>query len=221
MTSLSGFCNPSNPRDSHERCRLPGCVCACHWSAPAAEPVAGLTAAVAGLEDALPDLVAQCTDPQALDMAELFYEVQAARIKLQDLERDLEGQLAKALMADEVHSGTLRVERRRSRDRKQWDHDSWRRDVRAKVLRKLGLAGAQGIVTRDGEVLDAPGLLQELLAAVQNVHGAGAPKVTALRDLGLDAMDYCETTPGTVHVAVQRVAEGAPAADQGGEQDAA
>ena len=27
---ISGFCNPSNPEDSHGRCRLTGCSCSCH-----------------------------------------------------------------------------------------------------------------------------------------------------------------------------------------------
>lgn len=216
MTTRSGFCNPSCPVDSHRRCAKDGCPCICHQltaPAPAADPVTGLATAVEDLGKAMPGLAEACTDPQAADLAELFYDVQAARIALHDMERELEGQLAKALMADELHTGTLRVERTRSRDRKAWDHDGWKRDVRAKLLRHHGLLGAQ-VVSADGELLDA-GKLHTLLADAQDVHGAGQPKVTALRGLGLDAMDYCETSPGTVHVRVQRVAAGAPA--EGGE----
>lgn len=182
----------------------------------AVDPVTAVQTAAEDLEKAMPELVESCTDPQALDLAQLFYDVQAARIALHGLERDLEGQLAKALMEDELQAGGLRVERRRARDRKQWDHDAWKRDVRAKAIRKHGLAGVQALVTKDGEALEAAGVLHELLAAVQDVQGAGAPKVTGLRGLGLDAMDYCETSPGTVHVAVQRVVE----TDKGGQADA-
>lgn len=28
--ALSGFCNPSNPPDSHRRCPKPNCPCECH-----------------------------------------------------------------------------------------------------------------------------------------------------------------------------------------------
>ena len=166
-------------------------------------PLDAVTAAVDDLTQALPNLLDACTDPQATDLAELFYEIQAARIALLDLERQVEDVLARALPDDMVTTPTLRVERRKSRDRKQWDHDAWQRDVRAQVLRTSGLLGAH-VVNADGEELER-GALHEVLARVQAVHGAGAPKVTALRSLGLDAMDYAETSAGSTHVFVQRM----------------
>ena len=34
---ISGFCNPSNPPDSHARCRMPDCTCFHHWEPEPAE----------------------------------------------------------------------------------------------------------------------------------------------------------------------------------------
>lgn len=218
---LSGFCNAANPAESHARCV--GCGCACHTSeAPRLDVLEGLTAAVERVEAEVDALVEACTDPEARDMAELLATLQTCRTQLQTVERSVEVSTAKAMMADQAQAGDLFVERYRSTDRKAWDHESWRKDVRTKLLRKLGLHGAQGVLTADGEVLDA-GVLHELLTAAQGAHGAAAPKTTSLRSLGLDARDYCESSPGAWHVKVQRrVAVEQPApADQGGQTDAA
>lgn len=211
MSTLSGFCGITNPEDSHGRCVKDDCPCICHrltTAAPPAytDPVAAVTAAVADLEAGLDGLVDACTDPQALDVAQLLYDVQAARLKLHDMEREVEGRLAKALMGDQVDGNGLRVERRRSRDRKEWDHDAWRRDVRAKVVQSCGLKGAQGVVTAGGEVLPAD-VLWRALQTVQDVEASKPPRLTQLRGLGLDPEDYCSTSPGVVHVAVQRLAD--------------
>lgn len=254
--ALSGFCNPSNPLDSHQRCAKADCPCIHHrMTAPAPEqqagcacppcpgrgndghgmthcaeccfgtgveadlacpvhgmtpvdPVTGLQDAVEALGKAMPDLVAAADDPQALGLARLLFDVREARTALYQLEQDLEGTTAKALMADELQGEGVRVERYRSRDRKEWDHETWRRDVRAKVLRRHGALKAAAVVTADGEPLDVD--LYALLADVQDVHGASAPKVTALRQLGLDAADYCKTEPGTAHVRVTRLADETP-----------
>lgn len=170
------------------------------------DPVTSVTAAVDALEAALPGLLEACTDPHATDMAELLYEVQAARIKLQGLERDVEGQCAKAMLDPQVLTPTLRVERYRSAERKTWQHEEWQRDVRNKALRSVGLAGMQGVLDAQGEVLD-PSVLHEVLTRVQEAHSAGAPKTTTLRKLGLDPDDYCERSPGVWHVKVQRLAD--------------
>ena len=191
-------------------------VCYCHdpdrHDATPADPVTALTAAVESLAKAADSLVDQCTDSQALDLARLFYDVQAARAQLHGIERDLEGRLAKAMLESEVHADGLRVERHRSADRKSWDHDAWRRDVRAKALQAAGLKGAQGVVDANGELVPAE-VLYDVLATVQDVHGSAAPKVTGLRRYGLDPQDYCEVSPGSWHVRVQRVAEDERQAD--------
>lgn len=177
-------------------------------------PLDAVTEAVATLEAALPGLLEACTDPQALDVAELLLVIREARTRLYAVEQDTEAALGKAMLSDQALSPTLRVERRRTADRKAWDHETWQRDVRTKALQAAHLKNAQGVITADGEVL--PGtVLHDLLRTVESAHGSAAPKVTALRALGLDPQDYCETSPGGVKVTVYRMAE------EGGEGDAA
>lgn len=209
---LSGFCGINMPLESHERCALEGCPCI-HHKMPAAvsvlpvgDPLAGVVAAVQRLAEAAPALQAACTDPEATDLAELFVTIQEARKALQAVERDTEDTCARAMLADEAETATLRVERRRGADRKAWQHADWQRDVRAKVLQAHGLKGAQGVITATGEVIDGAELY-DVLRAVQDAHGAGAPKSTTLKALGLDARDYCESSPGAWTVRVTRMAD--------------
>lgn len=185
-------------------------------------PLDNVTDAVAALEDALPALLEACTDPQALDMAELFDTIQQARVKLAAIERDTELACAKALPGNRVDATGMYVERYRSPDRKAWKHEDWQRDVRTKALRAAGLAGAQAVVTADGETLPAS-VLHEVLRNVQAAHSAAGPKTGAIRGLGLDPDDYCERSQGAWHVKVHHVVdETAPAeAESGGQTDAA
>ena len=186
-------------------------------------PVATLAAAVQHLKDAMPTLLEACTDPEAADMAELLLDVREQSTLLATLTRDLETEVAKAMVSADVFTNGLRVERYRSADRKAWQHTEWQRDVRAKAIRAAGLLGAT-VVDANGEVLPED-TLQRLLADVQSVHGSANPKTSAkggLRMFGLDAADYCETSPGAWHVRVQRTADDSTTeTEQEGETDAA
>lgn len=168
------------------------------------DPVEAVTESVTTLAEALQGLLDACTDPQATDMAELLADIQAARLTLYGVERDVELTLAKAMLDDNILTPTLRVERSRGTDRKAWDHEGWQRDLRRQVLRAKGLAGAQGVVTASGEVLDAA-VIVEAIVDVENAHGSTAPKTTSLRAFGLDARDYCESSPGAWRVKVTRM----------------
>lgn len=209
---LSGFCGINMPLESHERCTLEDCPCIHHRMPaavsvlPAVDPLAGVVAAVKRLAEAAPALQAACTDPEGTDLAELFVTIQEARKALQAVERDTEDTCARAMLADEAETPTLRIERRRGADRKAWDHESWQRDVRNKALQARGLKGAQGVLTADGELLGV-GVLHEVLRAVQDAHGAGAPKSTTLKAFGLDVRDYCESSPGAWTLRVTRMAD--------------
>lgn len=87
----------------------------------------------------------------------------------------------------------------RGATRKAWDHGAWQHDVRAAVLVQQGVDPDSTIVDAGtGEAVPIHGIL----SAVQGVHGAQAPKSTALKALGLAAGDYCETLPGTISVKI-------------------
>lgn len=81
-------------------------------------------------------------------------------------------------------------ELKRGADRKAWDHGSWLADVRREVLSGLP---ALLVDPETGVEVDP----RALLVGVQSVHGAGPPRVAALKRLGLDPGDYCETVAGS------------------------
>lgn len=167
--------------------------------------LANLTDAVTDLDTQLDALLEACTDPAGTDVAELLDSIRTQRVALQALEGRAEEAAAGALLDDMTTTDTLRIERHRTTDRKAWQHTEWQRDVRAKALQAHGMKGAQGVLTADGEVLDAS-VLFDLMATLQAAHGSTAPKTTALRALGLDARDYCESSPGRWTVKVTRMA---------------
>jgi hypothetical protein len=91
----------------------------------------------------------------------------------------------------------------RGANRKAWKHDQWQHDVRQTVIASL-VPPTEGTVLlvngTTGEPLDAD--LSDLLAKVEAVHGSTAPRVTALKALGLSADDYCESSPGPYTVKI-------------------
>jgi hypothetical protein len=92
-----------------------------------------------------------------------------------------------------------RAEVLKGKDRKAWKHADWQHDVRVAVIKAAGLEPEAEIVdAENGQFVDLP----SMLAAVQAVHGSAAPKVTALKPLGLAADDYCETFPGPYAVRI-------------------
>lgn len=88
---------------------------------------------------------------------------------------------------------------KRSADRKEWQHEEWKRDARRAIVQEFTKPGdtiIEGVLTVTGEVIPLGPILQEAMTAIQNVHGSTAPKSTALKPLGLYASDYCTSTPG-------------------------
>jgi hypothetical protein len=164
--------------------------------------IKALTQAVEDVADAIE--YADWTDPHGLDVAEMLADVRDARKRLYELEGLLETAAAKAMLGDTAENPHVRVERSRYPDRKKWQHDEWKRDVRRKVIQTFNLKGAT-VISRDGEPLEIS--LYEVLNRVQDVHGSTDPRVRRLRDLGLDPDDYCERGPGPWKVEVTRLAE--------------
>lgn len=124
----------------------------------------------------------------------LVAKVQAARRALGEVESIATRWLG--LSATIAKTGTLpdgsTYEVKRGTNRKAWAHDSWKHDVRERVLAKAGTAGHEVVDTETGELVD----LQGLLTWVQEVAAQSGPRLGNLRDLGLDPDDYCETFPG-------------------------
>lgn len=85
---------------------------------------------------------------------------------------------------------------RRSNERKEWDHQDWKHDVRGAILADIG----DELYDLEGNEVDVAGLIRK----AQDVHGAQAPKVTALRALGLDPQGYCHEVPGKPTVSITR-----------------
>ena len=118
--------------------------------------------------------------------------------KLQDLRRELaqiEAWIVRQVGQSELtqRKGTLAdgrlYEVRKADTRKAWDHPGWQRDVRAQVMSGIP---AVAVDPETGDTFNPA----DMLAAIQAVHGAGAPKVTALKALGLTPGDYSENVPG-------------------------
>jgi hypothetical protein len=79
----------------------------------------------------------------------------------------------------------------RTADRKGWDHERWQHDARAAVVESLNLP-AELVNPGTGDLVN----VYDVLAAIEEVHGAGAPRTGVLKTLGLDPNDYCESRPG-------------------------
>lgn len=89
-------------------------------------------------------------------------------------------------------------ELRRGKDRKGWDHEDWKRDVRQKVVEAALVGRSRVLVDPDtGEELDVTPIVFQAVQNAQEVHGSTAPRVGQLRALTLDPDDYAETSPGT------------------------
>lgn len=147
---------------------------------------------------------ADWTDPEGLDIAEMLADVRDARERLHELERTLEHETGRAMLGPNAENPTIRVERHRRPERKKWQHDEWKTEVRRKIIQAANLKGAT-VISRDGEELEIS--LYELLRKVQDVHGSTDPRVTRLRALGIEPDDFCTREPGTWKVDITRLAD--------------
>lgn len=141
-------------------------------------------------------------EPQ--DLADAVALIQDLKARLTQVETDLATALGRR---EGAFTGYLSDGRqftlKRSADRKEWQHDEWKRDAR-RVLVEQTLTNLG--VTRDAVVVDpTTGLeteqtlatiIQSALTNAQEIHGSTAPRSTALKSLGLYASDYCTSTPG-------------------------
>jgi hypothetical protein len=121
----------------------------------------------------------------ATELAEELHALRSQIAALKLREQDVEDRLAAEMEDKRFEVPGLGVfERRTATSRKQWQHDDLRREVVKHVER---------IVTQDGEIES------EAEAQVRTLFECMAPsywRVGALRSLGIDASEYCETTWG-------------------------
>jgi hypothetical protein len=197
----SGFCGIGNPPDSHARCRMDECSCACHEAVTierdetfAGEPQL-LIRVQRSLASSLSDLaiMAQQVGKSALRMDEISAE--GALRCLHDLRSSLRllnqvdaNLCTRAYIAGE--HGEVRVDGippakvQRGRNRKDWDE---RGAVFAYVDAKMR--------ERDGELTDPAEVASWVLEVL-----SGHCRVTPLRAAGLDVSDYCTESPGKIGV---------------------
>lgn len=130
---------------------------------------------------------------RATDALDLITWCQAMRRVLSSIESDATrwAGLANIAKTGEMPDGR-RYAIRRGTNRKAWNHDGWKHDARAAVVRAHGLEGHDLVDPATGDLVD----LQGLLTHVQEFHGSTSPRLTALRQAGLDPDDYAETSPG-------------------------
>jgi hypothetical protein len=96
---------------------------------------------------------------------------------------------------EQVIEGIGLVHVSRGAKRTQWHHDDWRAAVRKACVTAYGSSGTVADV-ETGETFN----VYDLIAAAQDAQGAGAPKTTVLRKLGIDPDDYCHSEPGNPQV---------------------
>ena len=140
--------------------------------------------------------------------AELIAWLQATKARLGVMEAYLARELGRTegcpdliVLPDGRHAEVVK-----GRDRKAWDHDAWKRDVRAALLASHSVTNPELIDPDTGAEVN----VAALLSAVQDVHGSTAPKVKSLRELGLAADDYCESFPGPYAVKVSTPSDSTP-----------
>jgi len=165
--------------------------------------------------DRLDDTVAAWADQhlESLDYtgpAELIAWLQATKARLGVMEAYLARELGRTegcpdliVLPDGRHAEVVK-----GKDRKAWNHDAWKADVLNTLVAEVAPT-VRLIDTETGEEWDAS-LIGSLIARAQAVHGSAAPKVTALKPLGLAADDYCESFPGPYAVKVSTPSDSTP-----------
>lgn len=161
-----------------------------------------ITAGVKALNEDLASAMEQHTDDLEHDaLAETVAWLQDVRRSLGEAESYVARELGRMDSTPEIITlpdGRV-AQVMKGKDRKEWRHDDWKRDVINAVVPEAELV-AYVVDAETGESRDVD--VADLIAKAQAVHGSAAPKVTALKALGLAADDYCTTGPGPYSVKI-------------------
>lgn len=196
---ISGFCNPTLPRtdeyDPHSQCR--GCACEaddCHLS-PRASVYDELLAGVLALRaqaDRLNEatVAANCTRWE--EAVQVLHHLRLARATAQVTEEALTKWIATAwrevgIRDPQEVEGIGVIDVRRGKERKAWDHEGLGPAV---IDANLQLAG--------GEIPDPFTVARWVLAAAAPSYW----RTTALKAIGIDPDEWCESKPGRVSVQI-------------------
>lgn len=186
---LSGHCNSANPLAVHRQCHgsYDGrpCKCSHHAVEKLLAHVHGIRASAdATLAFPLDDLIVD-------DAARVLHETQMARKALQAFEEFLIERVHDAWGQDfktpRVVEGVGVIRAFRGKDRKSWEHEALVRDVVDAHLAQL-----------DGEIPDP----FTVAGWIREAAGIGYWKTGALNALGLDADEFCESSPGRRTVSI-------------------
>lgn len=158
--------------------------------------VAFLGGLVADLENLEHDPTKAAGGLEAQDLVDAIALLQDVKVRLTAVERDLittaghrQGKVIGSL--SDGRQFTLE----RASDRKEWDHDDWKRDVRRSLVERHAHPDAVIVNQETGEETALRVFLHGILAEAQEVHGSTAPRSRALKSLGLYAGDYATSSP--------------------------
>lgn len=135
-------------------------------------------------------------DGNDIEWADLLGRVRQSRQVLADLESLIERDTARAMTGDVLEWPGGLAERRRGKDRKEWDHDAVIRRVREAVVRPLCVDVLTGEVD-----MTLAALMHGALDAYSETH-RHEWRVTKLKGLGVDPDEYCHAVPGRTTVQV-------------------
>lgn len=129
------------------------------------------------------------------DLAALLHQCRDARRALTDLEHLVEDTLASKLTDKRTELDGMVLEMRGGNVRKKWDSER----LLSEVLRRGIDPDGTGVLPEPAELLERA---RSVVARCVPVTPSLGWRVGALRDLGLDPDEWCETTPGRKSVQI-------------------
>lgn len=160
-----------------------------------------ITLCIRGISLALDELDAETQiavdDGDAEELARSFVALHDAKRRLDLIHRTLEEALAEALPSgvSEI-PGLPPVERKRGRERKQWQNDRLFDFVQRHAL------DPDGTGEFPSDPMEAVDRVTRLIREVWSFTPSTNPRITALRSIGVDPDEWCSSQPGRVSVII-------------------
>lgn len=161
--------------------------------APAAPRLDLLTSSIAEVSSAVAGWIDTAAEVEALDA---LATVRQARQDLAQVEAVLERHAARVMTGNVIEWPGGVAERHFGKSRKEWAHD----DLVRQVVQLIAVDAATDKASGETDEMLAA-LVQDACARFALTHRPDW-RVTALKQLGVDADDYCSAIPGRVTVAI-------------------